>query len=168
MEGVLDALAGITPLIALAALGVALAAVWLRVRDQRAMVDGSPGSARQAEMERRVAQLGQRVSVLEEDVDEQRVPGRPPVADVEAQVRRRSASAVSHIGLVRYDAFEDTGGAQSFSLALIDDDGDGVVVSSLHSRQATRLYAKGVRGGVADTPLSDEEVRALREAGVLS
>jgi hypothetical protein len=143
-------------------------AVWLGVRGERPAVEGASGSARQADLERRVAQLGQRVGVLEEDVDGRRVSGGLQAADVETQVRRRTGSAVSHVGLVRYDAFEDTGGAQSFSLALIDDDGDGVVVTSLHSRQATRLYAKAMRGGVADTPLSDEEVRALREAGILS
>ena len=73
---------------------------------------------------------------------------------------------MSHLGLVRFDAFEDAGGAQSFALALIDDDGDGVVLTSLHSRQSTRLYIKAVRRGVADSPLSAEEVRAMGIAGI--
>jgi hypothetical protein len=85
----------------------------------------------------------------------------PPTGTV-----RGAGVAVSHLGLVRFDAFEDAGGAQSFALALIDDDGDGVVLTSLHSRQATRLYIKAIRRGVADSPLSDEEVRAMQNAGI--
>jgi hypothetical protein len=74
--------------------------------------------------------------------------------------------AISHLGLVRFDAFEDAGGAQSFALVLLDDDADGIVLTSLHSRQSTRLYIKGVRRGVADSPLSVEEVRAMEHAGI--
>ena len=83
-----------------------------------------------------------------------------------ASTLRTAGVAISHLGLVRFDAFEDAGGAQSFALALIDDDGDGIVLTSLHSRQATRLYIKGVRRGVADSPLSGEEVRAMQNAGI--
>ena len=108
-------------------------------------------------------QLGQRLEVVEADVDAQRdgSVGERTSPDT----LRTAGVAISHLGLVRFDAFEDTGGAQSFALALIDDDGDGIVLTSLHSRQATRLYIKGIRRGVADSPLSAEEVRAMHTAG---
>ena len=54
----------------------------------------------------------------------------------------------------------------SFALALVDDDGDGIVLTSLHSRPTTRVYVKTIRRGVADAPLSGEEAQALREAGI--
>jgi hypothetical protein len=74
------------------------------------------------------------------------------------------ARSVQCVGLVRFNPFQDTGGDQSFALALLDRGGDGVVVSSLHSRTGTRFYAKPVKGGTSHLSLSDEEVRAVSEA----
>jgi uncharacterized protein DUF4446 len=88
------------------------------------------------------------------------VAGRLPV--VEDQGKR----AVQHVGVVRFNPFEDTGGNQSFALALLDSQGDGVVMSSLHSRQSTRIYLKPIVNGRSETALSDEETEALRKAGV--
>jgi hypothetical protein len=70
----------------------------------------------------------------------------------------------SREGLVRFNPFPDTGGNQSFALALLDESDDGVIVSSLHSRTGTRIYAKAVIGGKADTSLSSEEQEAIDEA----
>jgi hypothetical protein len=72
--------------------------------------------------------------------------------------------AVQRVGLVRFNPFEDTGGNQSFALALLDANGDGFVVSSLHARTLTRVYGKAVAGGKAEAALSEEEAQALREA----
>lgn len=70
----------------------------------------------------------------------------------------------SRQGLVRFNPFPDTGGNQSFALALIDESDDGFVVSSLHSRTGTRIYSKAIVAGKADTPLSAEETEALDAA----
>jgi hypothetical protein len=72
--------------------------------------------------------------------------------------------AFQRTALVRFNPFEDTGGNQSFALALLDADGNGWVLSSLHARTGTRMYAKAVRGGRADGALSDEETAAIRQA----
>jgi hypothetical protein len=72
--------------------------------------------------------------------------------------------AVQRVGLVRFNPFEDTGGNQSFALALLDMNGDGLIVSSLHARTLTRVYGKAVAGGKAEAALSDEESAALRQA----
>ena len=72
--------------------------------------------------------------------------------------------AVQRVGLVRYNPFEETGGNQSFALAMTDANGDGVVISSLHARAGTRLYAKAVAAGRSDAALSAEEAEALRIA----
>jgi uncharacterized protein DUF4446 len=72
--------------------------------------------------------------------------------------------AVQRVGLVRYNPFEDTGSNQSFALALLDGEEDGVVISSLHSRANTRIYAKPIASGRSEAPLSDEEAEALRMA----
>jgi hypothetical protein len=150
--------------LAVVALAVAIGAAVIVVRQGPRPVELAPGNRRVSDLERRVAQLGQRLEVVEADVD-----GRPVVAPAATKAGatvRTAGVALSHLGLVRFDAFDDTGGSQSFALALMDDEGDGIVLTSLHSRQATRLYVKGVRRGVADSPLSVEEVRAMQGAGI--
>ena len=95
---------------------------------------------------------------------------RQVVRDVEGlsarttTVERDLVGAFSRVGLVRFNPFEDTGGNQSFALAMLDGNGDGFVVSSLHARAGTRLYAKSVSRGASDSALSDEEAEALRQA----
>jgi len=78
-------------------------------------------------------------------------------ADLEAEARR----SFRRIGLVRFNPFEDTGGNQSFALALLDSEDDGVVVSSLHARGVTRVYAKALSRGRPEATLSDEEAEAV-------
>jgi hypothetical protein len=81
-------------------------------------------------------------------------------AILEAAGRR----AIQRVGLVRFNPFEDTGGNQSFAVALTDAGGNGIVVSSLHSRTGTRVYAKAIAEGRSDAALSAEETEALRLA----
>lgn len=72
--------------------------------------------------------------------------------------------AVRNVGLVRYDAFEDVGGRLSFSCALLDDNGTGVVMTSINGRHDTRVYAKPVSNGRSSYSLSSEEEEAIRQA----
>jgi hypothetical protein len=152
--------------LAIAALVVAVVAMVLVVRSARRGGEMTPSAARTVDLERRVQQQGRRLELLEHEVDALR-RGDLTEARPVANAIRRTGSAISHLGLVRFDAFEDAGGGQSFALALIDDDGDGVILTSLHSRQTTRVFVKDIRGGVADAPLSDEEARALQDAGLV-
>ena len=71
---------------------------------------------------------------------------------------------IQRVGVVRFNPFPDTGGNQSFVMALLDARGDGVVLSSLHSRGGTRVYLKQVNAGKAETALSEEELEAIRRA----
>ena len=77
------------------------------------------------------------------------------------QVRRELALALRHVSVVRYDAFGDLGGRFSFSAAVLDDAGDGLVLTSIHGRTETRTYLKGISAGVADIELSPEENQAV-------
>lgn len=82
--------------------------------------------------------------------------------DVElAQTRAQLAMALRHVSVVRYDAFGDMGGRFSFSAALLDDSGDGIVLTSIHGRSETRTYVKGIASGAADIELSPEELQAV-------
>jgi hypothetical protein len=76
----------------------------------------------------------------------------------------RLDGAVTHHGLVRYDAYNEMSGRQSTSIALLDSRGSGVVVSSIHHRDQARLYAKQVIEGEGQLQLSPEELEAVRVA----
>jgi len=69
------------------------------------------------------------------------------------------------VGLVRYNPFNETGGDQSFAVALLNEEGDGVVISSLHARDLTRIYGKPVKAGKAGAyEFSEEEKQAVGKA----
>ena len=77
---------------------------------------------------------------------------------------RRLDGAVTHRGLVRYDAYNEMSGRQSTTIALLDSSRSGVVLSSIHHRDQARLYAKQISEGSAELRLSPEEEEALRLA----
>ncbi|MCS6918364.1 MAG: DUF4446 family protein [Fimbriimonadales bacterium] len=80
------------------------------------------------------------------------------------QLQSQTNQCLQRVGLVRYDAFPDMGGQQSFALAVLNEQGDGVVLSGIHSRQEMRVYAKPIQKRASTIGLSDEEQQALREA----
>lgn len=75
--------------------------------------------------------------------------------------RSELADALRHVAVVRYDAFGDMGGRMSFTAALLDDSGDGLVITSINGRTEARAYAKGVKEGQSDQSLSPEETQAI-------
>ena len=74
-------------------------------------------------------------------------------------------TAMRHVGIVRYDAFGDMGGRLSFSAAIYDDNGDGIVLSSINGRTETRTYGKALTDLASDQTLSPEELQAIELAG---
>lgn len=72
--------------------------------------------------------------------------------------------ALQWVGSVRFNPFRHTGGAQSFALAIADDRGDGFVLSSLHARENTRVYAKPLHEWASEHMLTDEEKQAIERA----
>jgi hypothetical protein len=79
------------------------------------------------------------------------------------QIDKTLAHTVQGVGLVRFRAFQDAGGEQSFALALADGEGNGAVISMLYRRGETRLYAKPVQGWLSPNQLGDEEQEALAQ-----
>ena len=72
--------------------------------------------------------------------------------------------AVSRVGHVQFQAYDDAGAGQSSSLALLDDGGSGVVITTLHARVGTRIYVKRVMNGTSETTLGEEERAAIEAA----
>lgn len=80
------------------------------------------------------------------------------------RLRRSAEGALRRPVVVRYDAFGDMGGRLSWSLALVDKGGDGVVLTSIHGRSDARSYAKALQGWSCEQPLSPEEEKAVEAA----
>lgn len=104
----------------------------------------------------RMIEAGAPTSTAQERIDE--------LSDDLARVRADLTQALRHVAVVRYDAFGDMGGRMSFSAAVVDDDGDGLVISSIHARGESRTYAKGIVGGDSELVLTPEERQALDAA----
>jgi hypothetical protein len=151
-EALIVAIAGV----AVGAVGIGLAG-WAsvrvkRVRDaQRSLL----GGGRRDLVDFAVSLQG-RVDDLHRSVDE--------VAAGLARVDRRVDTTVTNTAIVRYDAYEDTGGHQSASLALLDSARTGVVVTAIQGRDYARIYMKELDRGRASVALSPEEQEAVERA----
>ena len=146
-------------LAALAAAGVAI--LWLvflqirtgaMIRNYRRFLNGASAGNLEEIMSMHVGRINQHEQRLGE-IDQ----------DVEA-LDRVLSTAIQRVGVVRFNPFDETGGDQSFAIALLDQHGNGMVLSSLHSRAETRVYAKPVEAGRSSYALSREEEQALAQA----
>jgi hypothetical protein len=139
--------------------GVALIAVlvtlWhsIRLRKMRREYMVLRGEGGEIDLLRAVGRTRKQLDALE-----QRVEGA--VAKQE-QAAAAGRFALQRFHMVRYDAFEDMGGRLSFSAALLDDHGDGVVITSINGRTETRTYAKPITNLRSEHNLSDEERAAI-------
>ena len=71
---------------------------------------------------------------------------------------------IQKVGIVRYNAFKDTGSDLSFTLALLDEHNDGVVLNGIYSREMSNIYAKPIKNGKSTYTMSEEETRAVQKA----
>lgn len=79
-------------------------------------------------------------------------------------LKEQVAQCVQNPGLIRFNAFDNMGSDLSFSIALLDRRGDGVVLTGLYGRDETRIYAKPIRKGTSDYSLADEEAKAVQRS----
>jgi hypothetical protein len=148
--------------VALAAAGVAVLALVLavsaqaRLRRVRSDFEALGADGGRTDIARVAADQNRRLDRLAADVTRLRAD----VAAAEDDVRQ----SLRNVAVVRYDAFGDMGGRLSFSAAIVDDEGDGIVISSIHARGESRTYAKGIVGGRSSITLTPEEQQALASA----
>lgn len=86
------------------------------------------------------------------------------LTNLERTVRSLQRASIQHVGFIRFNPFGDVGGDQSYALALLDGEKNGVVMSSIYSRAGVRTYAKQVQSGTPSHALSDEEEAAIAQA----
>ena len=82
------------------------------------------------------------------------------LGDFKQEMRR----AITKIGIKRFNPFKEIGGDQSFSVALLDEEHNGVIITSYYGRELNRVYAKAVRKGASEHELSEEEKEAISQA----
>lgn len=81
-----------------------------------------------------------------------------------SEIKDQGKMSIQKVGIVRYNPFSDTGSDQSFSLALLDGLNNGIVVTSLYSRDGNRVYGKSLQEGKSEYSLSKEEEKAIKQA----
>ncbi len=118
----------------------------------RTMLSGAVGS----DLESVLVEHGRMREELRQQVIQ--IDGRTETLERKLQRSKR------HVGLVRYDAFPDIGGLQSFAMAVYDDNGDGIVLSSIIGRAEGRVYGKPLMAGKSDRNLTNEEQQAIEQA----
>lgn len=151
-----EALAVAIGAVAVGAFGLILAWwAWVKVRRVREAQRLLLGGGRKDLVDFAVS-LQARIDDLHSAVDE--------VAAGLARVDRRVDGTVSNSSIVRYDAYEDTGGHQSASFALLDSARTGVVVTAIQGRDYARIYMKELERGRASVALSPEEQEAVERA----
>ncbi|MGH3002810.1 MAG: DUF4446 family protein [Gaiellaceae bacterium] len=151
-----DALAVAIAGVVVGAVGLGLAWwAWVKVKRVRDAQRSLLGGGRKDLVDFAVSLQG-RIDDLHRAVDE--------VAAGLARVDRRVDGSVTNTSIVRYDAYEDTGGHQSASLALLDSVRTGMIVTAIQGRDYARIYMKELERGRASVPLSPEETEAVERA----
>jgi len=80
------------------------------------------------------------------------------------QLEKMALKSVQKVGVIRFNPFKETGSDQSFSIALLDPENNGLTISGLFTREGTRLYVKPLQAGQSKYPLSNEEKQAIETA----
>ena len=154
MQRVLDMLALLDPVVTTLALLVLVLLIQTVLLTRRigALTKGSGA----ASLESTITDTHTRVTKLEERSK-----------TVEAALNnldQRIGTAVRSVVVRRFDPFENAGGQQSFATALLDESGNGVVISGIHARDSVRVYAKDVKGFISERELSTDEQKAIEDA----
>jgi hypothetical protein len=155
-QGIIAIAAAAVALVALVA-SVALALSVRRLRRAQRLV---LGDQEQRDVVAHAAGMQDAFEALRDYVEDaaQRLDGR--LTDAETTLR----GTIAHRALVRYDAYNELSGHQSLSIALLDEEQSGIVLSCIHHRDQARVYAKQVHGGRGELELSPEEAEAVRVA----
>ena len=108
-------------------------------------------------LEEVILQQTKSLKTLDKDIQE--------LYEISNQINNLALRSVHKVGIVRFNPFKDVGGNQSFAIALLNGKDCGIVISSLYTREGTRVYSKNVQNGISEKyPLTEEEVQAIKIA----
>ncbi|MDD3661771.1 MAG: DUF4446 family protein [Candidatus Dojkabacteria bacterium] len=146
----------IIPIVLIIALAGTSAFLWVRIRSLESRVHTLSRGTKDRDL-----------SSLIKDIEHLLEKTNVDIAEMHKEfehIRSDTATFFRKIGLVRFQAFKDTGGDQSFSLALLNENNNGFVLSTLFGRDFSKIYAKSVENGSSSHTLTDEEKQAINEA----
>lgn len=126
--------------------------LWKLQQRQKAIFKGKDNQ----DLEEVIIEHTQEIEKLDADIED--------LYKISDTINKIAMRGIQKVGLVRFNPFKDTGSNQSFALALLDAADNGVVVSSLYTRQETRTYSKPIIAGKSEYQLSEEEKEALKKA----
>jgi hypothetical protein len=108
-------------------------------------------------IEESLARNAKLIKALDKDVQE--------LYNISNQINNLSLRGLHKVAMIRFNPFKDLGGDQSFSIALLNGKNNGLVISSLHTREGTRVYSKAIASGKSEKyPLTEEEEEAVKKA----
>jgi hypothetical protein len=141
---------------AVAAVAIAFLLGWIVITEKRLkrFFLGKKGK----DLEDTIAALGSDIAELKKS----KVDAEKEIAIMQAKLRK----SIRGLETVRFNPFPDQGGNQSFAIGMLNEDGDGVVFSSLYSRERMSVFAKPVKKGVSEYELTAEEKETLQKAKV--
>lgn len=145
----------VTLFIALAGLAVGLCALW-GMRSLSTMRKTFFAGNKGADLENVISLLSAKLSTLSDE--------HAALEKELSELQRQLLQSIKKVGVVRFNPFADTGGNFSFTIALLNSEDSGVVITSIHGRQQNRVYAKHVIQGGGQTPLTEEERQAIATA----
>ena len=122
-------------------------------KNQKVMLSGAKGQ----DLESIIVNSANRISTIESEIQD--------LYSITSKVHALSHKGLHKMGILRFNPFREIGGDQSFSMALLDGDNNGVVLSSLYSREGVRIYAKAIQKGNSQKyPLTQEEQFVINKA----
>jgi transcriptional accessory protein Tex/SPT6 len=132
--------------------------IWqfLQIQKLRSTLSKVFGKSNPQALERQLYEYSEMTSRVMANLDK--------MADFFKKFYEEEQSSIHKAAMIRFNPFEDMGGEHSFALALLDKNDNGIVMSSLHGRENTRMYAKEVIDGKSKQQLSKEEEKVLKEA----
>ncbi|MEX0877367.1 MAG: DUF4446 family protein [Candidatus Spechtbacterales bacterium] len=146
----------ILPWIFIGLLLVGQIGLFLRISRIAKKIDKALGGAKSKSIMKMLAHAMERYEVVEKDFKR--------IFEEDAKNKDLMRSMVQKVGVVRFNPFADMGGEQSFCIALMDGEDDGVLLTYLHSKDGGKSYIKKMKKGESEYALSEEEKKALKEA----
>jgi hypothetical protein len=128
------------------------------------LAKGARGPEAQASLIEATQRNTERTEIVAEEISDLRALVADQMKERKEPRPGLTAGALSNVALVRYDAFGEMSGRLSFSLALLDEHGDGVTISAIAGSSDTRVYAKSIAVGKGEHELSPEEQEAVSAA----
>ena len=165
LAGLTGLVAGVLALRSLARLRRSVALLSRGTSGRETILDAAEKHMAASEAVRRdILELQRDLTAAHQGMQAQLATERAELAQTVQQLGEAVGTVLRRVALVRYDAFDDLSGRLSFSLAILDDHGNGITLTSIASPSDSRLYAKSLSGGVGEHALSPEEEQAVRAA----